>query len=122
MPSQPYATLENPETIQALKRSKNEHYKRNKEKYIAQARAKQEQLKHFLQGVKSYPCTDCDKSYPSYVMDFDHRPEEAKLKEVGRLVQNGSWTKLIEEIMKCDLVCSNCHRERTYQRSIALVA
>jgi hypothetical protein len=36
---------------------------------------------------------------------------------VSRLLQEGVATeKLLAEIAKCDLVCSNCHRIRTWER------
>lgn len=78
------------------------------------------------QESKSQPCADCGISYPYYVMDFDHVRGEKEF-FIGR----GSWEKgrsrkrmdtlspvrLRAEIAICDVVCSNCHRERTYQRS-----
>jgi hypothetical protein len=60
-------------------------------------------------------CTDCKVSYPPYVLDFDHIRD----KEFGisRAIQNGtSLDKIIKEIEKCEIVCSNCHRKRTYER------
>ena len=62
------------------------------------------------------PCTDCHKFYPSYVMDLDHVRGE-KVAGVSSLVnRNAPWEVIQEEIDKCDLVCANCHRERTYKR------
>lgn len=60
---------------------------------------------------------DCGIIYPPYVMDFDHKEGQKKLNSVARLVHNG-WSKkrLLEEMVKCDLVCANCHRVRTYKR------
>jgi hypothetical protein len=52
------------------------------------------------------------------VMEFDHREGEEKNAEISRLV-NFSIKRIEEEISKCDLVCSNCHRERTFQRKVA---
>lgn len=97
--------------------TKLNHYYSNKEAYIARAKAKKDELRAFLQAVKSYPCLDCNVSYPYYVMHFDHRPDEIKLFEPSRLANNGSWKKMVDEIMKCDVVCSNCHAERTWQRT-----
>lgn len=49
--------------------------------------------------------------------DFDH-VRGKKRKNVGAMVNghNFSVEKIIEEIAKCDVVCSNCHRERTFSR------
>lgn len=80
-------------------------------------------MRDFLIKVKSGPCVDCGGIYPPFVMDFDHRDGEKKEKEIARMVASG-WSKIkVEnEIKKCELVCSNCHRIRTYQRSHAGIA
>jgi hypothetical protein len=63
------------------------------------------------------PCKDCGCLYPPYVMDFDHLFAETKLFSVSQMANRGfSYEKIFEEIAKCELVCSNCHRERTHQR------
>jgi len=65
---------------------------------------------------RSTPCSDCGVSYPPYVMDFDHI-RGTKVDDVMQLVNQGaSWVKISAEIAKCEVVCSNCHRIRTYQR------
>ena len=69
----------------------------------------------FLYPLKSKPCTDCNKSYPPYVMQFDHRPGEIKSNEVGTML-GCSEDKIASEIAKCDLVCANCHAIRTWTR------
>lgn len=71
-----------------------------------------------LGELKSKPCADCGHSYPSYVMDFDHVRGE-KVDNISTLVSNQKWKLLSEELPKCELVCSNCHRERTHQRHVA---
>jgi hypothetical protein len=49
-------------------------------------------------------------------MDFDHVRGE-KLHEISTLMRNRSpIEKLLTELDKCDLVCVNCHRIRTYER------
>jgi hypothetical protein len=61
---------------------------------------------------------DCGQRYPYYVMEYDHRDGEEKFCNVSAL--NGhrrvSMSKLLAEIAKCDVVCANCHRERTFRR------
>ena len=66
--------------------------------------------------LKQAPCTDCGKKYIPYVMDFDH-VRGIKTSDIAKLVnRNCSLERLREEIAKCELVCANCHRIRTYRR------
>ncbi len=63
------------------------------------------------------PCVDCGLIDP-VVMEFDHRPDEQKLYNIGAMVGNTySQATLLAEIAKCDIVCANCHRHRTNSRS-----
>jgi hypothetical protein len=63
------------------------------------------------------PCADCGIEYPHYVMDFDHRPGFVKRANLSILVKRGAAEAVLRaEIAKCDLVCANCHRVRTYRR------
>ncbi len=92
-----------------------DHYQRNKRQYIARSIRAKERRREYLRQAKSRPCVDCDVQYPYYVMDFDHREGEEKLFELNR-VNRLTMRAIKQEIEKCDVVCSNCHRERTYQR------
>ena len=65
--------------------------------------------------LKLKPCSDCNQSFHPYVMDWDHRPGTDKKGNVSEMLQ-GSREALLEEIEKCDLLCSNCHRTRTIIR------
>ena len=70
--------------------------------------------KAIINELKDRPCMDCGNSYPSCCMDFDHRDAINKLIDVSDAVcENWPMTRVIAEIAKCDLVCSNCHRIRT---------
>ena len=68
----------------------------------------------WMRSLKSVPCMDCGGVFPPVCMDFDH------VRGVKRY--NISWAKerslseLLEEIAKCEIVCSNCHRIRTHER------
>lgn len=73
-------------------------------------------LSRYIQDLKSRtPCMDCKESYPYYVMDFDH-VRGRKHKNVMELIPTLSKKKIDEEIAKCEIVCSNCHRVRTHSR------
>ncbi len=79
----------------------------------AYVRKKREDLKQFVDELKSVPCTDCGRQPPPYCMDFDHL--EGKEIEVSRMVGRGySKKRVLEEISKCEVVCAVCHRIRTF--------
>lgn len=89
----------------------------NRQRYLAQVAERRRRLtarnRQMLQELKQRPCTDCGGSFPYYVMDFDHLGD--KVGEVSRMTTYGSQ-RVLSEIAKCDLVCANCHRIRTFGR------
>jgi len=70
----------------------------------------------YIKDIKSVPCMDCGISYPYYVMDLDHREPSKKYKSVSEMMKH-PIEMVIEEAAKCDVVCSNCHRERTWGKN-----
>lgn len=61
-------------------------------------------------------CFDCRNKFPHYVLEFDHRPGEIKIDNVTRVLKNYGAEMAWKEVSKCDVVCSNCHKVRTYMR------
>lgn len=102
----------------------SKYYKSNpNEKTRLRGRRKEfvREFQELLKKEKDKPCMDCGKKYPYYVMDFDHRDPADK---VGTIALNGNWWSLEQvrvEIEKCDVVCSNCHRERTHKHRLTSV-
>lgn len=91
------------------------HYEKNRQYYIDKASRKRRELRAWVYDLKNNtPCKDCGVQYPYYVMDFDHLEDKKVL--VSKVINTGSWTQTKAEILKCDIVCSNCHRIRTYTR------
>jgi hypothetical protein len=84
---------------------------------MARARRDKMELRAWFSTLKQHPCLDCGVSYPPWIMQFDHRPDEEKVADLARMVSRGfaRW-KIEAEIKKCDLVCANCHAERTHLR------
>lgn len=75
-------------------------------------------LAQYLRDLKDKtPCMDCKLNYPYYVMDFDH-VRGVKQKNVAELINTLSKKKIDEELAKCEIVCSNCHRVRTHLRKV----
>jgi hypothetical protein len=71
--------------------------------------------KAYIDEVKgTNPCVDCGVAYPPYVMQFDH-VVDGKRGNVADMARSGfSLENIQAEIDKCELVCSNCHAERTH--------
>lgn len=98
------------------KESRRRHYYANPAPYKARAKRKRDELREFIRQYKeSHPCTDCGIQYPFYVMQFDHLRD--KTMHVGVMVNLGNLNKIKDEIAKCEVVCANCHFERTFQRA-----
>lgn len=74
--------------------------------------------KKWIENIKNHPCMDCGKIYPAWVMDFDHKEGEIKVSSISAMITHNpaNFERIKEEISKCDLVCANCHRQRTHDR------
>ena len=94
------------------------YYRDNPQKWADARRASKERVRSLiLQEIeKRGGCADCPETNP-IVMDWDHVRGE-KLFHIAESANMGnSLKKVLEEIAKCDLVCSNCHRIRTANRN-----
>lgn len=89
-----------------------------KSEKVSIAKQKTYLYKYIREYKERHPCVDCKVQYPYYVMDFDH-VRGRKHKNVMELVPTLSKKKIDEEIAKCEVVCSNCHRIRTHMRKSA---
>jgi len=71
------------------------------------------------QYKESTPCADCGRTFKYYVMQFDHLPQYMKEFPLSKFYQHThDIKKVVAEMKKCDLVCANCHAERTHQRRL----
>ncbi len=94
-----------------------QHYEANKAAYKTRAAAHKtktiQRARAHIAECKAKPCADCGVQYPSYVMQFDHVAD--KVHTISDLVNQGvRFQTLVDEIAKCDVVCANCHAERTF--------
>jgi hypothetical protein len=69
-----------------------------------------------LTRLRSVPCIDCGGDFPPFVMEFDHREPGTGRTLVSHMAGRASDRRILEEVAKCDIVSSNCHRNRTFVR------
>lgn len=91
-------------------------YKKNKKLQMSRTVERRKRIRKSINNLKSRkPCKDCKKYYPAVCMDFDH-VKGKKLFTISTHYANVSIRDLKNEIKKCELVCSNCHRIRTHKK------
>lgn len=103
-------------SLEAGREASAKHYQQNKEYYRERNKRRVQEFRSIITEAKSVPCSDCKQSYPSYVMQFDHLGD--KVFTIAAINRISSVTKLLAEIEKCEVVCANCHAERTHQRRL----
>ena len=98
------------------------HYLQNKAAYIGRAKENNPDYvarnrKLMIEYLETRACVDCGEA-DLVTLDFDHIDPATKTANVSRMVSSGlSWESILKEIMKCDVVCSNCNRRRTARRN-----
>lgn len=104
------------------KRFGKTHYQRNKKYYYEKAMARKRHLRELVDNYKkSHPCVDCGN--PDYrLLTFDHINDDKEI-DVSKIVNRG-WSdeRLMKEISKCEVVCSNDHAIRTWERRQKLLS
>ena len=101
--------------IKDRKAASRRHYLANKERYLERNKRYRLEIRQFIRQMKeNAPCADCNQYYPYYVMDFDHL--ENKEQGINFLASTGRIGLLKKEVIKCEVVCANCHRKRTHVR------
>jgi hypothetical protein len=94
----------------------NASYHKNPKYYRDNILKRRIRIRGIIDAIKSQtPCNDCNQKYPPYVMDFDHVDGKSKSFTISNGI-NLSEDRLMLEIKKCEIVCSNCHRIRTHLR------
>ena len=93
------------------------HYKNNKEYYYDKSKKYFKKLQEWLTEYKeTLKCSVCEESR-HWVLDFHHTDPLIKEGSVSSMLNNSSKEKIIKEIEKCIVLCSNCHRDLHYQEN-----
>lgn len=94
------------------------HYEANKDVYKQRRKVARDAIALWVREYKEAKgCMDCGGTFPFFVLDLDHRGDEQKVAAVSRMITDTGSLRLVKrEVEKCDVVCANCHRVRTYER------
>jgi len=91
-------------------------YQANKARRQEKVRADRAVHVAWLDSLKEgKACTDCGGHFPPYVLEWDHLPgfiKDLVIADTRRAAH--SRKRILAELEKCELVCANCHRERTF--------
>lgn len=99
---------------ESQKSAQRSWYERNKKRTYARSKERRERDFAWLDEQKAKPCMDCGRAFPPFVMEFHHRDRSEKVMGVSQMIIQRSRSAVVDEIEKCDLVCSNCHKIREY--------
>ncbi len=95
----------------------NRYYKNHEEERfngnLRNKKAYEKNMQYIYNFLLEHPCIDCGEKDP-IVLDFDHIDEKTKVITISEACRR--WfvlDRIIEEMKKCEVRCSNCHRRRT---------
>ena len=102
-------------TTDRKKQYQTAYYLGHIEEWRQRNRSSYKERLEWIASQKAKPCMDCGGTFPPECMDFDHVYGEKAFTIGPRILK--PLPELIEEISKCEIVCSNCHRIRTKLRA-----
>lgn len=108
-----------PSTNAELNRAaQKRHYYKNKQYYYAKNLVRKQKIVEHIRKLKDVPCVDCGVKYPSYVMHFDHIGNDKEINLAHAASHGWGIARVDKEAAKCQVVCANCHAERTHKRKM----
>lgn len=100
---------------------KKAYYLRHRDHFIAKAKINRDrrypELLEYVRAKKNVPCVDCGGIFPPICMDFDHVKGDKIIHISGAVARGWAIKRIQAEIDKCEVVCANCHRIRTFSDS-----
>lgn len=67
----------------------------------------------------SLSCEGCGETHPA-TLDFHHRDQSDKVIEISKAINGRGWSRdrILSEIEKCAVLCSNCHRKMHWDEEL----
>lgn len=100
--------------LECNKSSLKRHYNENKSVYHERNKKVRTRNKEFIWNLlKDKTCMDCGLNNP-LLLEFDHLDDKSY--NIANMINSHSIQSISDEVLKCEIVCANCHRLRTYER------
>ena len=102
---------ENPDFLkrgaEAMARYRARNPEHNRRLDRERRKSKYEWVNEFKASLR---CARCGENHPA-CLEFHHRDRKEKAATISLVIWRWSRKKLMAEIEKCDVLCSNCHRK-----------
>lgn len=91
-------------------------YSNNREQQKLRMSERRKELRDWFNNIKlSSKCSICGENHIA-CLDFHHTDPSTKDFDISLMVSNGlSREKILVEISKCIVLCTNCHRKLHYE-------
>lgn len=92
------------------------HYLENKQYYRDKHnRHRAKVFALFRDWKKDKVCSICGEDHVACIV-LHHRNPNEKQGGISYLISRGwGWNRILDEILKCDILCANCHRKLHYR-------
>ena len=95
------------------------YYQKFKPRIIKRELEKKKKLNKFVREIRGeLSCITCGENHPA-VLDFHHRDPNTKDFSISQ-ARYKTEKRIIEEMKKCDVLCSNCHRILHWEMGVGL--
>lgn len=75
----------------------------------------------YLLSIVGDFCKRCGNTYPFCVYDFHHIDPSTKRFSISSAIASLARERLLEEALKCEVLCANCHRLRHKEQNLQTI-
>lgn len=104
------------------RKNSKKYYDRNPVLHRLNVKKRRKDLVEWVRTLK-VNCSQCHQPHIA-TLDFHHIDSTEKEITISNAVSNMGWSKkrLLEEISKCKVLCSNCHRILEWEKRFSISA